>query len=137
VLLLHLSFGLVLLEEELLDVLFEVQLLLLLRFLEVLLALGVRDSLVVVFVFLDSQLLVVETFQVVLFLLGLEIDLLLFHRQLSCRLFEVGLLLFDLFFELSDLLVVLGHGLFQLHIACALLKLNIGVQSLDPLLYGV
>ena len=119
------------------DVLFEVQLLLLFRFLKVLLALSVRDCLVVVFVLLDSQLLVVETFQVVLLLLGLEIDLLFFHRQLSCRLFEVGLLLFDLFFELSDLLVVLGHGLLQLHVTCALLKLNISVQSLDPLLDGV
>ena len=137
VLLMHLSLGLVLREEQFLDILLEVHLLVLLGFQELLSPLGIIPHLLIILELLKSQLFLMDLFQVLLFFFSSELNLLLLHRQLLCGLLELHLLLFDLVLKIRDLLLILLHRLFELHVACLLLQVDIGLQVLDPLLDGV
>ena len=133
-LLLHLSLGFVLLQEELLNVLFKFKLLLLFRLNECIFTLLVRHHLLLVLLSLDSELLLMDSLQVSLLFLSLQIYLFLLHSQLTGSIFEVSFLLFDLVFKLCDLVIILCHSLLELHISCLILELNVSLESLDSFL---
>ena len=69
--------------------------------------------------------------EVLLLLIGVLVYLLLLERQVSCSVLKLHLLLFDLLFQVTDLLVVLRHRLLQLHVTSTLLELNVGLEGLN------
>ena len=110
VLLLHLGFGFVVLQEQLLNVLLEFNLLLFLGGDEGLGALFVSQSLLVVLLFLYAAFLFVDLFQILLFFFRTQVNLFFFHGQLSRGLLKERLLLVNLFLKCLDFLIVLGHS---------------------------
>ena len=70
-------------------------------------------------------------------LFGSLVNELFFLAQLVGHLFEVELLLVDFLFETADFIVIFSHGLLELHVASALLKVDLRLEVLDLLLDGV
>ena len=131
VLLVHLCLVLILGQEKLLDVSFEVKFLLFLGLQEESLALLIIAHLLHVLLLLETKLLLVDLLQVVLLLLGLLLNLLLLISELLCGELELHLLLFNALFELSDLVIVSLHRVLELLLASLLLQLNVGLEALD------
>ena len=75
-----------------------------------------------------------DSLQVGLLLLRLELHLLLLHSQAAGRFLKVGFLLFNFFFQCHNLFIVFSHSLLQLVVSCFLLEFDLSLECLDTLL---
>ena len=72
-----------------------------------------------------------DSSKVGLLLFGMLIDLLFLECQVSRLLLKLLLLFLDHHLEMLDFISVLRHSLLQLHVTSLILKINIGLESLD------
>lgn len=132
-LLLHLGLGLVLLQEEFLDVLFKLKLLFLFGKKERISAFLVNQHFFGIFTLFDTEFILVVPHVVLTVLLSSLLHLLLIQGQLTSFFLELLPLLLNLILELSDFIIVTLHRNLEFSRPHLIYVVNLGFQALNCL----